>query len=123
MTKTITEKVFIYRNLTKKCFSVRSCKTGLVIAHLDRVIIKNPVFKVSEAGRQRVLREKRKNVHAGVEGFLIPETNVSLSIRITYDPYKFDSFVIGGDPNKKVASAEYAVLSQDGVFAHNPSLK
>lgn len=55
--------------------------------------------------------------------FLVPETNASLSIRITYNPYKFDSFVLSGDPNKKVASAEYVVLSQDGMFAHNPSLK
>jgi hypothetical protein len=31
-------------------------------------MMKNVGFKVSEAGRQRVLREKCKNVHAGVVG-------------------------------------------------------
>ena len=34
--------------------------------------LKNCEFKVSEAGRKRVLKEKRKNVHAYVKGFVIP---------------------------------------------------
>jgi hypothetical protein len=53
------------------CWSVKSLEgdhKGKVIAHVDNIIVANPTFKVSEAGRQRVFKEKRKNVHAGVVG-------------------------------------------------------
>jgi hypothetical protein len=59
---------------------------------------------VSEAGRQRVLREKRKNVHAGVSGTWINyctnrvenhfEFLSMVGRQVTYNPYKYDSFVI-----------------------------
>ena len=64
-------KVFIYFNLHRKCFSVKAlegAKKGRVVAHVNDAIVYNPTFKVSEAGRQRVLRERKKNVHAGVVG-------------------------------------------------------
>ena len=59
---------FVYRNLNKNCWSIRI--NGLVAIHAEHVILKEAQFKVSEAGRQRVLKEKRKNVHAGVQGRL-----------------------------------------------------
>jgi len=66
------------------------------------VLLEGCKFKVSEAGRQRVLREKRKNVHAGVTGTWINGDRVEshyefLSMvgrQVTYNPYKYDSFVI-----------------------------
>ena len=88
------DQVFVYFNLHKKTFSVKNISTGLVVAHLNFIRLKNATFKVSQKGREQVLREKRKNVHAGVVGFFtfneiqnIPES------RATYNPYKYDSFV------------------------------
>ena len=52
-------KVDVYFNLHKKLLSVRH--KGRVIHHSNYVKIINPTFVVSEAGRQRVIREKRKN--------------------------------------------------------------
>jgi len=43
---------------------------GLVLAHADKLLLDDAVFKVSEKGRQRVISEQRKNVHAGVQGIL-----------------------------------------------------
>ncbi len=48
--------------------------TGRVIGYTESVNLEDVEFKVSEAGRQRLLREKRKNVHAfaiGTVAFLI----------------------------------------------------
>jgi hypothetical protein len=98
-------RVFVYFNLHKKCFSIKALegeRKGLVIAHRDLVVLENCRFKVSEAGRQRVLREKRKNVHAGVSGTWTETVRDNadfehLSIlgrAVTYNPYKYDSFVI-----------------------------
>ena len=101
-------RVFVYFNLHKKCFSIKALegeRKGLVIAHRDLVILTKCKFKVSEAGRQRVLREKRKNVHAGVTGLwgasatgIIEPAEFSflemLGRGVTYNPYRYDSFVI-----------------------------
>jgi hypothetical protein len=88
-------KVFVYYNLHKKCLSLKAMEgpnKGRVIAHRDSVTLVNGKFKVSEAGRQRVLKEKRKNVHAGVLGD-ISDKQFNLNTRVTYNPYKFNSFV------------------------------
>jgi hypothetical protein len=67
------------------------------MGHCNVICLQDVVFKVSEAGRQRVLREKRKNVHAGVEGvmcedgFWTKELNDG-SVPVTYNPYFMRSF-------------------------------
>jgi len=99
-------RVFVYFNLHRKCFSIKALEgdqKGRVIAHRDTVVLDGCKLMVSEAGRQRVLREKRKNVHAGVSGTWINYcTNRAdnqfdfISIvgrQVTYNPYKYDSFV------------------------------
>lgn len=97
-------KVFVYFNLHRKCFSIKALEganKGRVVAHRDSVLLFNGTFKVSEAGRQRVLRERKKNVHAGVVGHW-DETGTDLisidmitinGTAITYNPYKYDTFV------------------------------
>jgi hypothetical protein len=98
-------RVFVYFNLHKKCFSIKALegdRKGRVVAHSNTVLLESCKFKVSEAGRQRVLREKRKNVHAGVTGVWINGDRVEshfefLSMvgrQVTYNPYKYDSFIV-----------------------------
>lgn len=62
-------RAFVYRNLANGCWSVKV--SGLVALHADTVLLRNAEFVVSEAGRQRVLKERRKNVHAGVRGEVV----------------------------------------------------
>ena len=96
-------KVFVYFNLHKKCWSLKALEgenKGRVIAHEDFVTLVEATPKVSEAGRQRVLKEKRKNVHAGIVGYWDKQTadmymeNLDLDPwDITYNPYKYKTFV------------------------------
>jgi len=67
-----------------------------VVGHPDRVHLTNVKFVVREAGRQRVLKEKRKNVHAWIEGDL-DEFTMEISYRSVakYNPYKYSSWVSG----------------------------
>ena len=93
----------------KHKWSVKDVKTGRVIGHYYDVSLYNAKFKVSEAGRARVLKEKRKNVHAGVEGYLTEHKlarkmddtilweSQSERHAVTYDPYKYDTFVTVSD--------------------------
>jgi hypothetical protein len=90
-------RVFVYYNLHRKCWSVKSLdgpNKGRVVGHVDQCVLQHCTFKVSEAGRQRVLRERRKNVHAGVVGELLATDNVSidLPVRVQYNPYLQESF-------------------------------
>tara|TARA_Y100000034_G_C6693213_1_gene305320 strand:+ start:174 stop:590 length:417 start_codon:yes stop_codon:yes gene_type:complete len=99
-------RVEIYLNLhkTKKegsaVYSVRSMETRRVIKHIKgNVIMNNVQFIVSKAGRDRVLKEQRKNVHAFIRGELVGcrRSNEPFPILpggiVTYNPYKYDSFV------------------------------
>jgi hypothetical protein len=60
----------VYFNLHKKLWSVKSRKTRRVLFHAAVVLLYDCEFKVSQAGRKRVLKDKRKNVHAGIAGEL-----------------------------------------------------
>ena len=89
--------VQVYRNLNApgKVFSIKDKKSELVLAHGDSFIIEDITCKVSEAGRQRVLRDKRKNVHAVLLGRYVGESGLDTSNlnELYYDPYTLDSFV------------------------------
>lgn len=98
-------KVFIYRNLNKKCWSVKALdgpQKNRVVAHVDTFVVKDATFKVSRAGRERVLRERRKNVHAGIVGvWATNDVDVSkwasltgddVTTEVTYSPYEGDFF-------------------------------
>lgn len=90
-------KVFVYYNLHRKCWSVKALEgenKGRVILHSHEVHLTNCTFRVSEAGRQRVLRERKKNVHAGIVGRLAKNNNtLKRGIEVTYNPYKHSTFV------------------------------
>lgn len=61
----------VYCNVRKKLLSVKALEgadKGRVIAYVERLQMKDAEFKVSEAGRSRVVKTKRKSVHAGIVG-------------------------------------------------------
>ena len=111
-------KVFVYYNLHKNTWSIRDCKTRKVIGHADRVVLESVKPKVSQAGRQRVLKEKRKNVHAGLEGYLLDPDNMwdnpRLAKPITYNPYKYEGFVYKNS-EKPYNGSVFAILNNRSV--------
>lgn len=110
-------RVFVYRNLHNDCFSVRSVDTGRVIAHVKSVQVSDARFIVSEAGRQRVLREKRKNVHAGVEGVLVMDPTLMWrpcrTRVVTYNPLRGPHFT--DQQGKPVHESKFAWLKDGKV--------
>jgi len=99
-TAPVGTRVMAYRNLHKGCWSVKSLKTGRVLAHLDEVFISDALFRVSEAGRQRVIRERSKNVHAGVVGVVSAPPGggeFAPRTRVRYNPYQAATFITATD--------------------------
>ena len=113
-------RVMVYYNLHKHTFSVTY--KGKVVLYADYVKLKNVEFRVREGGRERVRREKKKNVHAFVIGDLVdycifpcenmpPESNTNV---ITYNPKKYDTFV-----NKNTEEPVYRANEVDMINTKN----
>jgi len=124
-------KVEVYFNLHRKVWSVRALEgrnKGRVIVHAERVILRDAKFVVQQAGRDKVVREQRKNIHAFVRGELeavkggeatrcVPSWMHPLleecwtrddgryarqgaehGRKVTYNPYRENTFVTVGAP-------------------------
>ena len=114
-----TKKVRVYRNLHKKCVSVK--QGGIVRCHATNVVLKDCKFIVSEAGRQRVREEGRKNVHAFIEGYVV-DARKSLELldfgwdAVYYNPYEVDHWVLSSVPyDEYVDTAEWCDVWCDAV--------
>lgn len=122
-------EVETYYNLHRHTFSIRDRKTRLVVGHAESVYLTDVTFHVSEAGRQRVLRERRKNVHAFVRGtvtdiddpwwdeWLDSEQVCGLA---SYNPYKGGHFVDMWANGATLAGAGGAYLHGKDVLAYDP---
>lgn len=114
-------KVFVYFNLHRKCWSIKALegpRKGRVIAHSSEVLLQDCVFKVSEAGRQRVLRERKKNVHAGVVGTMTrwsqwPHNELPW-VAVIYNPYRYSTFV-NKRTERPVKTAKLVHMLPEGV--------
>lgn len=130
-------KCFIYRNLHKEgcVYSIKALEgefKGRIIGYASGIMMQKAEFRVSAAGRERVRREKRKHVHAGIVGNvfktahyeerlcrihdeiikpylpLIPLTHVK------YNPYMHETFV-AKEGTLPVTSAAFVIISGSAV--------
>ena len=114
-----TKKVRVYRNLHKKCVSVK--QGGIVRCHATNVVLKDCKFIVSEAGQQRVRKEGRKNVHAFIEGYVKSARIVNKMLdfgwdTVYYNPYDVDHWVLSNVPyDEYVDTAEWCDVWCDEV--------
>lgn len=116
---------FVYRNLHFKdrvVYSIRDTK-GITIAHSECILIRHAKFVVQEKGRDKVRRNKQKNVHAGVKGEIVIDpfqasyiTTNSIkqhdNIIAYYNPYETDSF-IDINTKEKLLKADYVLLTSN----------
>ena len=99
------EKVRVYWNLHKDVWSVRSCKSGLVIDHKPHMTIKDGYFSVWKSGQKRVREEGKKNVHAFAVGYIVENNHNNFNPidwdRVKYNPYTDDYFMHKGEDHDK----------------------
>ena len=119
----IGDKVMVYYNLHKHTFSIS--RNGRVIAHADFVKLTDVEFRVRQGGREKVLKDKRKNVHSFVIGTLIdyckfpcenlpsePNSNI-----VTYNPYKYNSYVVKDTEEPIYRAGEVEMINlRDKIF-------
>ena len=101
------QKVRVYWNLHRKCWSIQDCKSGLVIDHKAWVVLEGNSV-VRKGGQKRVWQEGKKNVHAFAVGYIQdwrtePSHMVYLDDwdRVKYNPYTDDYFMHKGEDHDK----------------------
>ena len=93
------KRLYVYWNLHKQTWSVR--QSGKIVGHTNLIFLSDCRFLVGKAGQARVRREGKKNVHAGVSGYLAMNAefhnaayhNADRDCFVMYNPYKHDTFV------------------------------
>jgi len=120
-------RVEAYYNLHKRCLSYRP--SGGRVKHAKAMILNDVTFAVQPAGRERVRREGKKNVHAFVRGEPAWVAGMDDSLedygpenldrqgyrKVTYNPYKFDSFVFA-DNHRPVKNASQVVIIDRDIW-------
>lgn len=105
----------IYRNLHKSCWSLKDGSEP--VRHSSSVLVSAPRFVVQPAGRERVLRERKKHVHAFVRSSFVLASKTKVPavpqgwVKVSYNPYVCGSFTSDGRP---VVSARLAILTAEG---------
>jgi len=96
--------VAVYRNLNREkqgkpdSWSIAEVSStggsvGKVLGYAESILFTNCRAHVSEKGRQRVLRDKRRAVHAWIVGELVGVDGPDrIGERVTYNPYRLPTF-------------------------------
>ena len=89
----LKRRVYVYFNLHKKVWSVR--QDGKIAEHTKHIMLRDARFLVGQAGRKKVIKEQRKNVHAGISGYIVDRVpNVpDFCTTVSYNPYKNETFI------------------------------
>lgn len=135
-------RVRAYRNLNNGCISLTCWEKGhpykgKVIAHVRSAYLNDCSFIISETGRQRVVKNKVKDVHAWVEAELVVcdliqaryplddgEIAVGLpdhphELHVTYNPYHPSGQFRFSESGAFVDSAPCAWVKPEGVFVES----
>ena len=117
------QKVRVYWNLHKKCWSIQDGKSGRVIGHRPYLALNNAKFVVRKGGQKRVRQEGKKNVHAFAYGYIHNESVLDTLLedkeqggtwrRVVYNPYKDDYFKV----QKFSKPFEYKDIDKDMEYA------
>ncbi|MFD1136561.1 hypothetical protein [Paenibacillus urinalis] len=91
------QRLLIAYNLHKKCLSIRDYQTKRVIDYRACIVLCNVNFIVHQKGRERVLKERKKNLHAFISGYYYADLQSEIKEvpkhKAYYNPYKTKSFV------------------------------
>jgi hypothetical protein len=121
----LSKPVKVYRNLGRNPGDYSVMQNGLVVAHTDRILLSDVTFRVSRAGQERVVFEKKKNVHAYAVGKIAtkgcfgagPDFEGDFGMKVRYNPYDGPYFTFVAHPDKKVLSARGVLIRPEGIEA------
>ena len=113
-------RVRVYWNLHKKTFSVLDWTgdKGRLYKYTEAIVLLNCKFVVQPAGQARVRKEKKKFVHAFVEGDICTEPTRYQSELVSYNPYFTDGFVNESGDTRKVAECVFLTSHNETPYVY-----
>lgn len=112
-------RVKVRKNIVQDDYSV--LVKGKVVARMNRVVLKDVVFKVSASGNARARQERQRNVHAFAEGVFVVDDEVLLTPSweaVTYNHNLHTEFVTKTD-GREVKKASLALfVTGRGALVH-----
>ncbi len=119
-----TLPVRVFRNLNKKgvWYSIR--QKGLTVAHASVLCLEDARFIVNQKTRERIVKTKRKEVHAYVEGHIVSIglPNPVAPAIIKYNPFKYENFTCTNGNWFDVDTAKYVIFDKSGLRATHLNL-
>lgn len=103
----------VYQNLRRRDWSLLDPRTNRVIDHRASLVLLDVTFIVSEATRQRVIRQHRRTVHAYAQGTLTDLPARAGGDRLHYNPFTSGAFWSAG---QIITSAARVDFRPDGAF-------
>lgn len=104
-----------YWNLNKNCWSILG-SDGRVAKHVMSISLRNCRLVVRPAGREKVLRLKRKNVHAFVRGEEFVDLQQNLGRRLRYNPYDNPFFTFADNGERVDACPVVHLMPNGGAY-------
>lgn len=102
--------VEVYRNLSRRCFSVR--QAGRVIGHVPSLVMRDVAFVVSLAGVRRIRLRQAREVVAIARGVPAESGLPDGAIRVRFDPYRSSDFTL--DDGSPIRAAAVVAFLPDG---------
>lgn len=117
------QRVEVYRNLSFRdgiVYSIRDLQYGRVLGHATNILLSSCYFVVNQAGRERVIRERRKNVCAWIEGsfgilHMGDDEIFNDGVTVRFNPYNNKTFV--QESGQHILTANVVYIDGRGVFA------
>ena len=117
----LSQPVRVYYNLHKHCLSIlaKSNKGYRLWCHttVDTILtLCDITFKIYEQGRKRVLRERVKNVHAYIIGYIKDQCDniETQKYGLRYNPYEAGYFTLNGKRADEVL--DRIIIKGNGIY-------
>lgn len=115
-----SKPVRVFINPKHGCYSIM--QDGRVKASAKQIRLRDAAFLVRESGRQRMLRENRRTIHAYIVGQLIEFLHPAAASSLTrldgrsacYNPYRYSAFV-DRETETPLSNAQLVQLDEGGV--------
>ena len=117
-----SKPVRVFKNPSKGCYNIM--QGGMIKASARQIRLKDAEFLVRESGRQRMLENNKRNIHAYVVGELVDFTHPDESDRALeliagrnayYNPHRYSSFV-DRETESPLTTANVVQLDERGVI-------
>lgn len=116
----VGQRVKVHLNLHRGDWSVSEIRTGTVLCNVTDITLRDVTFRVSPSMRERVIRTKRRKVHAWAYGTVTSfdaSPDVTGQREVSYNPYAGPTFYIRDDANPVT---ELPVVTFTGRYGYTP---